>query len=126
MRGTLGIIFAHDRLETMRELTASRTCASVPFGARYRLIDFTLSSMISSGIKSVGVITQSSYYSLMEHLGTGKEWDLNRKRGGLSILPPSFLGSPQSFLQNSKISLLAGIMDYIKKSDCSSSCSPLS
>ena len=50
MGGTLGIIFAHEKLDTMRELTSNRTCASVPFGARYRLIDFTLSSMISSMI----------------------------------------------------------------------------
>ncbi len=115
---TIGIIFAHEKLETMRELTANRTTASVPFGARYRMIDFPLSNMVAANIKNVGVVTKSDYYSLMEHLGTGKEWDLNRKRGGLSILPPSLGANNLLAARNSKISLLMGIMNYIKNSDC--------
>lgn len=117
-RNTLGIIFAHERVSAMRELTAKRTVASVPFGGRYRMIDFPLSSMVSSNIRNVGVVTKSDYYSLMEHLGTGKEWDLNRKRGGLSILPPSIYENAGVTEQNSKIYMLMGIMDYIKNIGC--------
>lgn len=118
MKDTLGIIFAHDKIDAMREITESRTAASVPFGGRYRLIDFTLSNMVNSGIREVGVVTRSDYYSLMSHLGTGKEWDLNRKKGGLSILPPS-IGSRDSVIdKNSKIAVLMGIIEYIRESDC--------
>lgn len=119
IRDTLGIIFAHNKIDAMRELTDTRTVASVPFGGRYRMIDFVLSSMVSSGIKNVGVVTKSDYYSLMDHLGTGKEWDLNRKRGGLSILPPSISSKgDQLGEQDSKIAVLMGIIDYIRSSDC--------
>ena len=69
--------------------------ASVPFGGRYRLIDFTLSNMVNSGINKVGVITKSNYQSLMDHLGSGKAWDLSRKRDGLFILP-AVLERPRS------------------------------
>jgi len=118
IRDTLGIIFAHEKVEAMRELTASRTVASVPFGGRYRMIDFPLSNMVASNIKDVGVVTKSDYYSLMDHLGTGKEWDLNRKRGGLSILPPSIGEENLPADKNGKISVLMGVLDYIRKSDC--------
>ncbi len=118
IKDTVGIIFAHDKLEAMRELTESRTVASVPFGGRYRMIDFTLSSMVNSGVRTVGVVTKSDYYSLMRHLGTGKEWDLNRKKGGLSILPPSVESRDAVVDSNSKIAVLTGIIEYIRNSDC--------
>ena len=118
IKDTLGIIFAHDKVDAMRELTENRTVASVPFGGRYRLIDFTLSSMVNSGIRNVGVVTKSDYYSLMSHLGTGKEWDLNRKKGGLSILPPSIGNRDVISDKASKIAMLMGIIDYIRSCDC--------
>jgi len=118
IKDTLGIIFAHDKVDAMRELTENRTVASVPFGGRYRLIDFPLSSMVNSGIKNVGVVTKSDYYSLMSHLGTGKEWDLNRKKGGLSILPPSIGSRDVISDKTSKIAMLMGIIDYIRSCDC--------
>lgn len=117
IKDTLGIIFAHDKVDAMRELTENRTVASVPFGGRYRMIDFALSSMVNSGIKDVGVVTKSDYYSLMTHLGTGKEWDLNRKKGGLSILPPSIGSRDIISDKSSKISVLMGIIDYIRSCD---------
>ncbi|MBQ7118655.1 MAG: glucose-1-phosphate adenylyltransferase subunit GlgD [Oscillospiraceae bacterium] len=118
MKDTLGIIFAHDKIDALREITESRTAASVPFSGRYRMIDFTLSNMVNSGIKEVGVVTRSDYYSLMTHLGTGKEWDLNRKKGGLSILPPSIESHDGLSEKNSKIAVLMGIIEYIRQSDC--------
>ncbi len=118
IKDTMGIIFAHEKVDAMRELTENRTVASVPFGGRYRMIDFTLSGMVNSGIKDVGVVTQSDYYSLMSHLGTGKEWDLNRKKGGLSILPPSIGNKNIVSNSDSKIAVLMGIIEYIRSSDC--------
>ncbi|HEX3017683.1 MAG TPA: glucose-1-phosphate adenylyltransferase subunit GlgD [Caproicibacter sp.] len=116
MRGNnvLGLIFSSVHEEKVRELTENRTMGSVPFGGRYCLIDFPLSNMVNSGINKVGVITKGNYQSLMDHLGSGKAWDLSRKREGLFILPPfdaesinsnsriESLSSAQAFLQNSK------------------------
>lgn len=73
----LGIIYASTYDQSLPELTNMRTMGSVPFGGRYRLIDFPLSNMVNSGISKVGVITKSNYRSLMDHLGTGKPWDLS-------------------------------------------------
>ena len=71
MRGNnvLGIIFSNMHDESIRELTEGRTMGSVPFGGRYRLIDFPLSNMLNSGVTKVGVITKSNYRSLMDHVG---------------------------------------------------------
>ena len=84
----LGLIFASMHDNTMSELTKQRTMGSIPFGGRYRLIDFPLSNMVNSGISEIGVITKSNYGSLLDHLGSGREWDLARKKGGLHLLPP--------------------------------------
>ena len=83
-----GIIFANLTNKNIPELTAVRTQASVPFGGRYRLIDFVLSSMVNAGIKDVNVITSYNYQSLVDHLGSGKDWDLARRTGGLRVLTP--------------------------------------
>ena len=88
MKDTLGLIFAYQREELMKALTQKRALSSIPFGGRYRIVDFALSNMVNSGITKVGVITRNSYQSLMDHLGSGKEWDLNRKNDGLYLLPP--------------------------------------
>ncbi len=84
----LGLIFASMHDDTVAELTKQRTMGSIPFGGRYRLIDFPLSNMVNSGVPEVGVITKSNYGSLLDHLGSGREWDLARKKGGLHLLPP--------------------------------------
>ena len=84
----LGIVFSNMHDEKMGDLTMVRTMGSVPFGGRYRLVDFALSNMINAGIRDVGMITKSNYHSLMDHVGSGREWDLARKIGGLTILPP--------------------------------------
>jgi glucose-1-phosphate adenylyltransferase len=93
MNRVMGVINLVNEPNDLEELTLSRCTASVPFGGRYRLIDFTLSSMVNSEISNVAVFTQHKYRSLMDHLGSGKEWDLNRKRGGLFVLP-SVLDDP--------------------------------
>lgn len=98
------------------KLTGHRSLASVPFGARYRLIDFPLSNMVNSGVTNVGLLLQTKYRSLMDHIGFGKAWDLDRKRNGLFILPPAHIyqanraykGDLQNFASN---------IDYIKRSN---------
>ena len=85
----VGLIFTNMHDNSMPELTRLRTTASIPFGARYRLIDFMLSNMVNSDIIKVGVITHNNYQSLLDHLETGKDWDLARRSGGIKILPPN-------------------------------------
>ena len=84
----IGVIFANMHEETVPELVRRRTMASIPFGGRYRIIDFTLSNMVNSGITTVGLLTNNNYRSLIDHIGSGKDWDLARKDGGLILLPP--------------------------------------
>ncbi|AOZ93828.1 glucose-1-phosphate adenylyltransferase subunit GlgD [Paenibacillus crassostreae] len=88
MKNVMGIINLVNEPDQLEQLTNHRNIASVPFAGRYRLIDFVLSSMVNSGITNVGIFTHTKYRSLMDHLGSGKEWDLDRKRSGLFILPP--------------------------------------
>ena len=85
---TSGLILADDRRIHLGELTQPRALSAVPFGGRFRLIDFILSNMVNSQIKTVGVSTFQKYQSLMDHLGTGSAWDLDRKNQGLSTLAP--------------------------------------
>ena len=84
----VGLIFANMYDEAFRDGTAVRSMGSLPFGGRYRLIDFTLSGLVNADITKVGIITKSNYQSLMDHLGSGKAWDLSRKSEGLYFLPP--------------------------------------
>lgn len=88
MNNLHGIIFAYSSNVRLKELTQHRTASSIPFGGRYRVIDFMLSNMVNAGVDDVGVIMRENYQSLLDHLGSGKDWDLSRKRGGLRLLPP--------------------------------------
>ncbi len=83
-----GIIFSNLHDQRITELTRQRTMASIPFACRYRLIDFALSNMVNSDITNINVIAHYNYHSLMDHIGTGKNWDLARRTGGIKILPP--------------------------------------
>ena len=85
---TLGIIFPNSYDYFVPELVGLRLMASIPFASRYRLIDFTLSSMVTNGISNVAVVVSNNYQSLIDHLGSGRSWDLVRKNGGLNIFPP--------------------------------------
>ena len=103
-----GLIYTGEDNLRLRELTQSRSVAAVPFGGRYRCIDFILSDLVNSGVTSVGLITQKNYHSLMDHLGSGKEWDLHRKREGLFIIPP--------FMTKENTGLYRGSVDAFKAS----------
>lgn len=88
MKSTMGIILTGGKSGRLKEISLERSIAAVPLGGKYRIIDFVLSNMVNSGITNVGVLTQYNYRSLMDHLGSGKEWDLDRKNEGLFIFPP--------------------------------------
>lgn len=113
-----GLIFSNIHDESLPELTRLRTMASVPFGGRYRLIDFALSNMANSGINKVGIITHDNYQSLLDHIGTGKDWDLARRSGGIKILPPfitAYDSRRAESLYNTRLEALLGVMHFISK-----------
>ena len=82
-----GLIFSNIHDSCIPELTSRRTMASIPFGGRYRLIDFALSNMVNSGITKVGLITHNNYRSLLDHIGNGKDWDLQGATGVSKFSP---------------------------------------
>jgi len=112
--GAAGIIFSNVHETALSELTRGRTMASVPFAGRYRLIDFALSNLVNSGVSTVGIITKRNYQSLMDHVGSGKDWDLSRKNGGLIIFPP-FGQEANDSLYVSRLAGLKGIMSFLAK-----------
>ncbi len=86
------VIFSNSNDENLKELTSDRSMASLPFGGRYRIIDFMLSNLVNAGVSDVGIITKENYRSLMDHVENGMSWDLDRKNGGLRIIPPFITG----------------------------------
>lgn len=107
MKDVFGLIYTSDESDVrLRDLTRSRSIAAMPIGGRYRVIDVLLSNMVHSGITNVGLITQRNYHSLMDHLESGKAWDLNRKRDGLFILPP--------YVTRSNTGAYSGMLDAIR------------
>ena len=108
-----GIVFACRSDANLGELTRPRNTCSLPFGGRYRLIDFMLSNYVNAGITDVGVIVHQSYQSLLDHVGSGKDWDLSRKHGGLRILPP-FGYAERGGEYRGNMDALAGVADYLE------------
>ena len=102
MKDVMGILYTSKDELSLRELTAHRAVAALPVASRYRLVDFLLSSFVNSGVRKVGVIMQGNYQSLMDHLETGKAWDLHTRSNGLRILPPQSVNC-----------VYAGVMDGI-------------
>ncbi len=110
----LGLVFPNVHDELMAEMTAKRSMGSVPFCGRYRLIDFSLSNLVNAGVSKVGVVTKSNYQSLMDHIGTGKAWDLDRKSGGLYFLPPYSNNEAKVYVGH--IDGLFGAMNFLRHS----------
>ena len=104
-KNVVGLIYTGERMDELKELTRYRSVAAVPMVGRYRLIDFTLANMIHSGIKNIGIIMQKNYHSLMDHLGSGREWNLHGKRSGLTILPP--------YVSGEKTGVYEGLLDAL-------------
>jgi len=113
-----GLIFSNIHDGNLAELTSRRSMASVPFGCRYRLIDFTLSNMVNSGISNIGIITKHNYQSLLDHIGMGTDWDLARRSGGIKILPPfitAFDNYGVANLAGTRLESLMGVLNFISK-----------
>ena len=108
----LGVIFANSYDNLVPELVAERTMGSIPFAGRYRMVDFVLSNMANAGIDNVSVIVRKNYHSLMDHLGSGREWDLTRKRGGLNIVPPFAERSVK--LYSGRVDALASVLSWLQ------------
>ncbi len=127
-----GIIFSNIHDGNVPELTKLRAIAAVPFGCRYRMIDFALSNMVNSDISSVNVITQYKYQSLMGHLGSGKDWDLARRSGGIKLLPPLITAgdNPSGQAAGTRLTALKSVYnaithireEYVVMSDCDVIC----
>lgn len=110
----VGVIFSNIHDENIPELSHLRTMGSLPFGGRYRLIDFALSNLVNSGVTTVGIITKNNYQSLMDHLGSGKDWDLARKTGGLILLPPFGARDGEGLYKN-RLEALKGITGFLNR-----------
>lgn len=106
MKDIMGVIYTSRNDLRLRELTMSRAVAALPVLSRYRIIDFVLSSLVNSGARNVGVIMQKNYHSLMDHLGSGKEWDLHTRNDGLFILPP--------YLTRENVGTYGGMLDALR------------
>ncbi len=115
MKNVMGVIYTGEKDSFLRELTLLRAIAAMPVAGRYRVIDFLVSSMVGSGMRNVGVIMQKNYHSLMDHLGSGKEWDLHGKNDGLYILPP-FLTRDNVGVYNGSLDALHSNMNYLRRS----------
>ena len=113
-----GLIFSNIHDDSLREMTTRRTMASVPFGGRYRLIDFPLSCMVNADISKVGIITHNNYQSLLDHIGSGKDWDLARRSGGIKILPPlitAYDNAVAGKVYSTRLEALMGVTSFIEK-----------
>jgi glucose-1-phosphate adenylyltransferase len=116
MKNVMGMILSGGKNTKLKELSTMRSSPAVPVGGKYRAIDFVLSSMVNSGITNVGVITQYSFRSLMDHLGSGKEWDLDRKTDGLFIFPP-FLSDENTGWYRGTADSMYNNLTFLKRSN---------
>ena len=105
----MGIIFAND--DVSNELTVKRTMASLPFGGRYRQVDFQLANLTAGGIRHLGIVSRSNYQSLMNHIGSGEEWGLEMGEGGLEFLTPGALGNDDRY--RGKLENLHAVLDFL-------------
>ena len=126
-----GLIFSNIHDNSIPEMTRRRTIGSIPYGCRYRLIDFALSNMVNSGITNVGIVTHYNYQSLLDHVGNGKDWDLARRSGGIKLLPPyvaAYENTAAGKLYENRLEALMGVGNFINRcgaeylvlSDCDS------
>lgn len=128
-----GIIFSNIHDSNIFELTHIRSVASIPFGCRYRMVDFALSNFVNSGITDIKIITHYNYHSLMDHIGSGKDWDLARRSGGVKFLPPfitAYANNSSDTLYRTRLEALKSVnysisamtSDYVILTDCDIIC----
>ena len=114
MKDAVGVIYTSKDEFSMRELSSKRSVTAIPIAARYRVVDFLLSNMVNSGIRKVGVLVQGNYHSLMDHLGSGKAWNLHTRNNGLFLLPSR--GSEAGENSFGLLDALKANMDYLRRS----------
>jgi len=126
MEKLLGIITANYSTKYPTVLSEARPVASMPFLGRYRVVDFALSNMVNSGVRTVGMVMPYNYRSLIDHVGSGRDWGLSRKKGGLFILPGSAFGTSRTGsrfllrdLEHNKILIRRDEADYCVVSSAS-------
>lgn len=107
-----GLVFANEN--RMGTLTEKRTMASLPFGGRYRQVDFALSNLSCAGIGHIGIVTRRSYQSLMNHIGSGEEWGLELEEGGMEYLTPFSSSSASNY--RGKLESIHNAMSFMEKS----------
>lgn len=96
MEKVIGLITCNYSSKETSALTECRPVASLPYLGRYRLVDFAMSNLVNCGIRTIGMVMPYNYRSIIDHVGSGKEWDLDRKNGGLFILPGSAFGTSRT------------------------------
>ena len=106
----MGLVFTNDA--SLGELTDKRTMASIPFGGRYRHVDFALSNLSFAGIRQVGIVSRFNYQSLMNHIGDGEEWGLELQEGGLEFLTPYAMSTSHNY--RGKLESLSAAMDFLQ------------
>ena len=114
IREAFGILYTGEEITSLRELVDQRIVGALPIGGKYRVIDFPLSNMVNSDIRSVGVIVSRNYNSLIDHLGSGKSWDLSGKGEGLFILTPFSLRDNPGVYRG-KIEALRSSLNFIRR-----------
>ncbi len=109
-----GIIFSSLNTNTLSRLTSERTVAAIPFACRYRLIDFCLSNMVNADISNINIVANYNYRSLVEHIGSGKDWDLARRSGGINIISPfQTAHSSDTKIFSTRMEALKNMKEYI-------------
>jgi glucose-1-phosphate adenylyltransferase len=125
-----GIIFSNLNDNTLSRLTTDRTVAAVPFACRYRLVDFALSNMTNANITDINLVTNYNYRSLVDHIGSGKDWDLARRSGGINFISPYQSSKGNAKLYYTHLAALCSMQQYIDEikddvvvlSDCDNIC----
>ncbi len=112
-----GIIFSSLNTSTLSRLTSDRTVAAIPFACRYRLIDFCLSNMINANISNISIVANYNYRSLLEHIGSGKDWDLARRENGINFISPFLTASNQNEakMYSTHMEALKSMKEYIRE-----------
>ena len=107
----MAVIFPNNNDNMIPEISEIRMIGSLPFASRYRVIDFYLSGLVNSGIDNITIMAKKNYHSLLDHIGSGREWDLVRKNGGITIFPPYAVKNSGIF--NGWIEGLASIRTFL-------------
>jgi glucose-1-phosphate adenylyltransferase len=116
MASAFAMIMAGGFSEHLSVLTETRAEAAVPFGGKFRIIDFPLSNCVNSGIFNVAVLTQYKPRSLNDHIGIGKPWDLDRAQGGVRLLQP-YQGGPYGDWQKGTADAVRRNLDFVLQQD---------